>query len=125
MTEQTFDIREHITIHVVIPEGDEVGYWVHTHGMVQFNKPDLEMVHVPGLFTHEASRILNSVAQKLTEGVTINPGQTVTLTGLDVRTLFLTGDTEHAEGDCLRIVEADLLHFCKCAKCGGDRDETH
>jgi len=124
MTEQTFDIRDHITIHAVIPEGDEVGYWLHTHGMAQFDKPDIEMVHVPGMFTHEASRIINAVSQKLAEGVVIEPGMTVDLK-LNVLTLFVTGDTEHAEGDCLRIVEADLLHFCECANCGGKRDEAH
>ena len=37
-----FDLRNHLTIHT-IPERKPNRYWIHTHGMVQFACPDLEV----------------------------------------------------------------------------------
>lgn len=37
-----FDLRNHLTIHTV-PESEPNRLWIHTHGMVQFACPDLEV----------------------------------------------------------------------------------
>jgi hypothetical protein len=108
---EEFDIRQHIEIDAVIPDEPGGGYWVHSHGMAQFDKPDLEMVDVPGLFVEEAASIINHVAQYLAEGAQIDPGQTMDI-GHMVPLLFLTGDSEHVGNACLRIVEADTA---RCA----------
>lgn len=103
------DVKEHIQIDAVIPDEAGAGYWVHTHGMAQFGKPDLEIIRVRGMFVYAASYILNGVAQKMVDGAEIKPYQTADL-GTGVRVVFLPlDDTSHFDNDCLRIAEAEIV----------------
>lgn len=66
-----FDAREHVHIHI---EGDS--RWFHTHGLVKFGRPELEIYDVPPELDAAAFTMLLDVAQYVITSALIEPGQT-------------------------------------------------
>lgn len=61
-------IQHLIKVHIIVEEGHELfhdglgpgaTFWVHTHGMERFKRPDLEFVGVPAQWINESARQLN------------------------------------------------------------------
>ena len=57
---KTIDVQKEIQLHFVT-DGPAKG-WCHTHGMVKFGQPELEIRNVPSIFMSSAASILNHVA---------------------------------------------------------------
>ena len=93
-------------------------FWVHTHGMGYFNRPELEMRFVPGQFVEDAFRHLNtwaahSVNDEIKAGQRIQHGRVVP-------TFFgaIPSDDEfwdEAGVECLRL-EPEAIGF-QCTTC--------
>jgi len=66
-----FDVREHVHIHI---EGDSG--WFHTHGLVKFGRPELEIYEVPEELAGTAYATLFDIAQYVVTSAMIEPGQT-------------------------------------------------
>ncbi len=46
ITELDFDIRDHLTIHAMPVAEGSTAMWVHTHGLVKFGTPDVELFNI-------------------------------------------------------------------------------
>ena len=66
-----FDAREHVHIHF---EGESA--WFHTHGLVKFGRPELEIYEVPPELNEAAYAMLLDVCQYVITTSLISPGQT-------------------------------------------------
>ncbi len=66
------DAREHVVIHLEI--GDRRTLWVHTHGLVKFRRPELEILDLPEPLGEPACRLLIDLAQGLIGGAVLRPG---------------------------------------------------
>jgi hypothetical protein len=67
-----FDVREHVQLHI---ETDS--RWFHTHGLVKFGRPDLEIYDVPAELEDTALATLLDIGQYvITSSALIEPGQT-------------------------------------------------
>ena len=64
-----FDAREHIHIHMVSD-------WFHTHGLIKFGRPEMEIYDVPSEFDTVAFATLLDISQYVITGELIEPGQT-------------------------------------------------
>ncbi len=73
---EDFDVRDHVTIHALADDGG--GWdWLHTHGLVKFGRPELEVYDVPAELADGAGPLLNEIAHYLAEGALIRPGDTL------------------------------------------------
>jgi hypothetical protein len=66
-----FDIRKHVQIHTV-PDL----HWFHTHGLIKFGRPELEIYDVPSELEMVAFATLLDIAQYVATSELIEPGQT-------------------------------------------------
>lgn len=66
-----FDVREHVHIHI---ESDS--RWFHTHGLIKFGRPELEIYDVPEELDDTAFATLLDIAQYVVTSTLIEPGQT-------------------------------------------------
>jgi len=66
-----FDIREHVHLHIEPEAG-----WFHTHGLVKFGRPELEIYAVPAELEAAAFRTLLDVSQYVCTTALIQPGET-------------------------------------------------
>lgn len=66
-----FDVREHVHIHI---EGDSG--WFHTHGLIKFGRPELEIYEVPEELGGTAYATLFDLAQYVVTSAMVEPGQT-------------------------------------------------
>jgi hypothetical protein len=67
-----FDVREHVHIHFVPDLG-----WYHTHGLIKFGRPEMEIYDVPTELDLAAFTVLLDISQYIvTSGALIEPGQT-------------------------------------------------
>lgn len=74
---KNFDIRKHIIIHCVLDEEKHYGYWMHTHWMSQFNKPEIEIFAVPDEYVKLIGGLINDIATYLAKGAEIKDKHTV------------------------------------------------
>jgi len=94
-------------------------FWLHTVGMAQFGRPELEMVNVPGEFIGDAGRRINrwahySIETEIKAGENVREGDT---TFHPVFEVVASENTEFwAEIPCLRIQLGAVLF--ECAECG-------
>lgn len=70
------DVREHIVIHSV-PDRRGSTAWLHTHGLVKFGRPELEVYAVPADRTDFVAGGLNGIGQYVVDGNLIRPGETL------------------------------------------------
>ena len=73
-----FSINDHVLVHM-LQDPDAQGVWLHTHGMAKFGRPDLEMRAVPDHYQALASHGLLTIADYLSQGHTLRPGETMQL----------------------------------------------
>jgi hypothetical protein len=66
-----FDAREHVHIHTESESG-----WMHTHGLIKFGRPEMEIHAVPPELSVVAFSTLLDIAQYVITGPLIEPGQT-------------------------------------------------
>ncbi len=69
-----FDISKLTNIHIV---GDEGSAWVHSHGLRQFDLPELEIKQVPAELIDAASRCIWGMAEWMRAGERFGDGHTV------------------------------------------------
>lgn len=72
---ESFDLMAHTTVHLVGEEGGRS--WVHTHGLVQFALPEVEVRQVPAELQPVAGNFVNMLGQWMVEGERFGPGHTV------------------------------------------------
>jgi hypothetical protein len=65
------DAREHVHIHI---ESDS--RWFHTHGLVKFGRPEMEIYDVPPELDDVAFTLLMNTAQYVIDSALISPGET-------------------------------------------------
>jgi hypothetical protein len=67
-----FDVRQHVHIHV-----ESGSYWFHTHGLIKFGRPEMEIYDVPpGLYDTAFGMLLDVSQYLITSSALIEPGQT-------------------------------------------------
>ena len=66
-----FDVREHVQIHF---ETD--AQWMHTHGLIKFGRPEMEIYDVPPELNEIAYGLLLDISQYVITSALIEPGQT-------------------------------------------------
>lgn len=74
----SFSISDHVLVHA-LREADDRGLWMHTHGMAKFGRPDVEARNVPLAFQPLASFGLLTLADYLSQGSVVRPGETMKL----------------------------------------------
>lgn len=71
------DVREHATLHTVpVQEGGET-FWVHTHGLVKFGRPEFEIYDVPASMVDGVAIALVDMGQYVLSGALVSPGETL------------------------------------------------
>ena len=101
------DAREHVVVHG--ETGDADGIWVHTHGLLKFARPEMELYGVPEPVWRDAGAALLDLSMYLIGGALVRPGETVG----DPRVPLLAREgTRHRKGhweECpvLELVDAD------------------
>ena len=71
------DVREHVMLHTVPVEDDGDRFWVHTHGLVKFGRPEFEIYDVPGAMVNGVAIALNDMGQYVLSGALVSPGETL------------------------------------------------
>jgi hypothetical protein len=66
-----FDAREHVHVHI---EADS--RWFHTHGLIKFGRPEMEIYDVPPELDETAWAMLFDLSQYVITSALIEPGQT-------------------------------------------------
>jgi hypothetical protein len=102
-----------------LTDGRHARGWVHTHGMVRFGLPELEMRGIPGFLAEDAARILKRVCDYMIDsGAKVSVGETMALSD---RTVFrfvkavpIRGEEEHYQVERWQIVEVEP----RCEACG-------
>ena len=105
-------IGDWVVIHDVI--GDSGPAQMHTHGMLHFGLPDLELADVPRFHRAGAGKLINAACLKLitgalSEGCGVRVGDELEITGEDVReALRRSEEAEPATGSaCICLVPGD------------------
>jgi hypothetical protein len=70
------DVRDHVVIHAVPEKGGSTA-WLHTHGLVKFGRPEVEVYAVPADRTEHVAAGLNDIGQYFVQGALIRPGETL------------------------------------------------
>lgn len=95
------EVRRHVVIHADLLD---TGYWLHTHGLVKFGRPDLEIFAVPEEEVGAGVRILNEIAERSMSGEELRAGDRIELGAARVR---LAAGGQHTPNDfdntCLRV----------------------
>jgi hypothetical protein len=102
-----FDVREHIILHTV-PMEDDGRFWIHTHGLVKFGRPEFE-IHDLSAGTEEGAAIaLNDMGQYVALGALISPNETVGDQAVPLHTRVGERERDHWEDiPVLELVDVD------------------
>lgn len=71
---EQFDCRRHLLVHI---EGDGNTRWCHTHGLIKFGRPELEVYDVPASLGDAGGLMLLNIAQYMITNTPIQPGHTL------------------------------------------------
>ena len=66
-----FDAREHVHLHI-----EAESRWFHTHGLIKFGRPEMEIYDVPPELDQVAFTTLLDISQYVITSALIQPGQT-------------------------------------------------
>jgi Tfp pilus assembly protein PilF len=96
----------HVAVHAE-PGGADT-YWLHTHGMQKFARPELDLLGVPLPYEAEGRALLADLTDSLARGARLMAGQEVDLDELGrVVAVSVTADEDHqAPYGRLRLVDA-------------------
>lgn len=73
----TFSVEQLIGIHEVSEDEDDSMFWVHTHGLRQFELPELEVRHVPPDLVGPTGSFLNGMGEWMLSGEAFADGHTL------------------------------------------------
>jgi hypothetical protein len=88
------DVREHVTVHTVETDDPDRG-WVHTHGLVKFGRPEIEVWDVPREIAEPTAVTLLDIGQYTIGGALIEPGHTLGDPATPIRARISERDPEH------------------------------
>lgn len=97
------DLRRHVVIHA---EPLPAGLWLHTHGLVKFDRPDLELFDVAESQVEDGALLLQRIARRLCAGTSVAAGDALDVGGFSVR--FVRGGDQTPndyDNACLRVVD--------------------
>lgn len=97
------DVRRHVVIHAEpLPAGK---VWLHTHGLIKFGRPDLEMSDVAEAQVESRVMVLNEVARHLSHGGELALGEEALLGPYRVRAApaGIPPVESDLDNDCVRI----------------------
>jgi hypothetical protein len=102
-----FDVREHVHVHLELDSG-----WLHTHGLIKFGRPEMELYEVPPELQGVAFGMLLDIGQYVITSAVIEPGQTC---GDPTQPFYARAGTknreEHWNGvSVLELVDVDDRH---------------
>lgn len=113
ITELDFDIRDHLTIHAMPMAEGSTAMWVHTHGLVKFGTPDVELFNIQEDDLPAAETFLQELCTDLAFGqgpaqravVSTSVGRPFILVpSEEARTNLLGADPELFEGHDAQLV---------------------
>jgi hypothetical protein len=101
------DVREHIILHTV-PMEDDGSFWIHTHGLVKFGRPEFEIYDLPASMDDGAAIALNDMGQYVALGALISPNETAGNQAVPLRARVGEREREHWEDiPVLELVDVD------------------
>lgn len=98
-----FDVRDYVSVHAEV--GEDATLLLHTHGMVRFACPDLEMAGVPRDLLPFATQALNEVAHHQATGHDVRPFERVTVDDYAFGIVRSARSAAHCENDVLALVD--------------------
>jgi hypothetical protein len=102
------DVREHVTLHTVpvVDGGDR--FWVHTHGLVKFGRPEFEIYDVPAEMVNGVANALNDMGQYVLSGALVSPGETLGERAVPLHARLGEREPDHWEDiPVLELVDVD------------------
>jgi hypothetical protein len=101
------DAREHVLVHA--ESDDPGGMWVHTHGLLKFGRPELEIYGVPAEMGEKVCGLMLDMMTYVISGPLIQPGETVGNPEVPLKAREGTRNRERHWGDCpvLELVDVD------------------
>ena len=104
---QEVDVREHVLVHA--ETGEPEGIWVHTHGLLKFGRPELEIYGVPREMGEKACSAMLGMMAYVVSGPLIRPGETVGDPEVPLKAREGTRNRERHWGDSpvLELVDVD------------------
>lgn len=102
------DVREHMTLHTVPVEDGGDRFWVHTHGLIKFGRPEFEIYDVPEEMVDGTAIALNDIGQYVATGALISPNETVGDRAVPLHARLGERERDHWEDiPVLELVDAD------------------
>lgn len=110
-------VQDVVQLHALfIPSG---GVWVHTHGLVKYGYPELEVWGIPGFMAEDAAVLLNRVGQYMLESKSIiHADENMQL---DDRIIRFVEDPlgvaeDHYEVERFRLIDPPGIEKCDCCE---------
>jgi hypothetical protein len=103
------DVREHVTLHTVpfVDGGEE--FWVHTHGLVKFGRPEFEIYDVPAAMVDGVAVALIDMGQYVLSGALVSPGETLGDRAVPLQARLGERERDHWEDiPALELVDVDV-----------------
>jgi hypothetical protein len=108
-----------VKVHA-INGGEQTKGWVHTHGMSDYDLPELEMRNVPLFLVPYAYHLLREICDyMLTDDPPVQAGHTMELGHARFRFVHavpIPGEEYHYDSPCLQIADVDAECDC-CSGC--------
>lgn len=100
------EAQEHVVLH---GEEQDGAVWVHTHGLLKFGRPELEIYDVPRAIWEKTALVVLDLVAYLIGGAMIRPGETVGDPEVPLRARPGTRNRERHWKDCpvLELVDVD------------------
>jgi hypothetical protein len=124
-------VQEVVQLHAVFGE-DSPFNWIHTHGLVTYGLPELEIRNLPVFMFPAGARLLNQVGQYMIDNRTaVKAGENMQVHDSSGRPLILhfwesppyPGAEDHYEVERLAIVDPPGMAQC-CDECDREHKET-
>jgi len=118
-------VQDVVKLHLVYDH--QPGAWLHTHGLVKYGYPELEIRDIPIFLAEDGAHILNGVSQYMLDGKgSIKPGEIMQLGNrvlcFEEAQAMIPDEESHYEVERLRVVDPPLPP-CMCDVCEAKRIE--
>lgn len=114
-------VQQVVHLHAVF--GNDVPFtWIHTHGLVTYGYPELEIRNLPVFMFHEGARLLNQLGQYMIDNkVGFKAGENMQIgDGRFIRFWEpppFPSAQDHYEVERLAIVDPPEMEQCRCEEC--------
>ena len=100
--------------------------WVHTHGMVNHDLPELEIKNVPSFLVESAASILKSMCDyMINSGDVVNLNEVIELTE-DTKFRFEKSEPDEENSDHYEVERWQVVGVsCPCDCCGRTKEELN